>query len=117
VLVGAERLGEARALLRELAFPPPHELRLEEDAIDAAGADGHDAVVEHHEGQAAVAFQPMGPGVDHDGRTFPVLEPEVARHERVVLVGQAVAPPPVVELAARQAQPTRQAAHPQLRSL
>ena len=28
-----------------------------EDAVDAGGATGHDVLVEHHEGQAAVALQ------------------------------------------------------------
>ena len=76
-----------------------------EHAVDAGGTDRDDIGVEHHEGQPTVAFQGM-PGVEvEDGLLLPVLQPPIAGDQRVVLVGQAVACTPVVELARGDSQP------------
>ena len=82
-----------------------HQSGVAEHAVDAGGADGDDVGVEHHEGEPPVAFQGM-PGVEvEDGRLLPVLEPPIAGDQRVVLVGQAVAVAPVVELAGGDPEP------------
>ena len=69
----------------------------------------HHVLVHHHVGQTAVALQRVRGLVADDGFLLPVLQPEVARHPAVVLVGLAVAPAPVVELARRDAQPVDEA--------
>src|SRR6476661_5485466 len=76
-----------------------------EHAVDARRADGDDVGVEHHEGEPAVAFQRMAGVEVEDGRLLPRLEPPVAGDQCVVLVGQAVARPPAVELAGGDAEP------------
>jgi hypothetical protein len=82
-----------------------HQSRVAEHAIDAGGADGDDVGIEHHEGKSPVAFEGM-PGVKVEDRRFPpVLQPPIAGDRRVVLVGQAVAGAPVVELAGGDPQP------------
>jgi hypothetical protein len=76
-----------------------HQSSIAEHAVDAGGADGDDIGVKHHEGEPAVAFQLMT-GVEYDdGFLLPVLEPPVARHQRVVFIGQAIPDAPVVKLA------------------
>ena len=83
----------------------PHQSSVAEHAVDAGGADGDDVGVEHHEGEPPVAFQRM-PGVEVEDRLLlPVLQPPIAGGQRVVLVGQAVAGAPVVELAGGDTQP------------
>jgi hypothetical protein len=82
-------------------------LRLFQNTINAAGADRHDVVVEHHEGQAAITIEWMGVVVVEDGLLFPVLKPPIARHLAVVLVGLAIAPLPIVKLARAEPQPAQ----------
>src|SRR5579885_571258 len=111
VLVGAERLLEALALERWLAVMCLHQSGGAEDAIDARRADGDDVGVEHHEGESPVALEGMA-GVElEDGLLLPGLEPPVAGHAGVVLVGRAVARRPVVELAGGDAQPADEPLH------
>jgi hypothetical protein len=81
------------------------QIRVLEHAIDAGWADGDDIGIEHHEGKPAVAFERVF-GVVVDDRSFlPILEPPVTRDQRVVLVGQAVALPPIVKLAGGDTEP------------
>src|SRR5512147_2459739 len=83
----------------------PHQSGIAEHAVDAGGADGDDVGIEHHEGKSAVAFEGM-PGVEiKDCFLLPVFQPPIAGDQRVVLVGQAVAGAPVVELAGGDPQP------------
>ena len=82
-----------------------HQSSIAEHAVDAGGADGDDIGVEHHEGEPAVAFQWMiGVELD-DGFLLPVLEPPIARYQRVVFIGQAIPGAPVVKLARGDSQP------------
>jgi hypothetical protein len=83
-----------------------HQSGVAEHAIDARGADGDDVGVEHHEGEPPVALRGMAGVEVEDGRLLPRLEPPVARDQGIVLVGQAVACPPVVELAGGDPQPS-----------
>ena len=76
-----------------------------EHTIDAGWTDGDDIGIDHHEGKPAVAFEWVFGVVVDDRLLFPILEPPVARDQRVVLVGQAVALPPVVKLAGGDAKP------------
>src|SRR5690606_38111805 len=59
----------------------------------------------HHERQPAVSLQRVRVVAVNDRPSFPVLEPEVSWHPRIVLVGLAVALLPVEKLAARDAEP------------
>ncbi len=105
VFVGREGLHEAGPFLRgsrPLAVEPTRELQ---HAVDAGGADGHDVVVEHHEGESPVAFQGMAVVILHDGGLLPVFEPVVAGKLAVVLIHFSVALLPRVELARGQFQP------------
>src|SRR6185312_6491826 len=75
----------------------------------AGGAAGDDVLVEHHEGQAAVALQ-REQGVEvEDGLSLLDFEPVVARDPSVVLIGLAVAVLPRVPLAGGQAEPQQEA--------
>ena len=80
-----------------------------EDAVNAGRAARGDVLVEHHEGQAAVALQ-REPGVEvEDGLFFLGLEPVVAGDPGVVLIGLTVAVLPGVPLGGGQAQPQQEA--------
>ena len=82
-----------------------HQSGIAKGAVDAGRADGDDVGIEHHECEPAVAFQRM-PGVEiKDCFLLPVFQPPIAGDQRVVLVGQAVAGAPVVELAGGDSQP------------
>ena len=88
-----------------------------EHAVDAGGADGDDIGVEHHEGQAPIAFQRVrGTEVD-DRLLLPALEPAVARDLGVVLVGLAVAQPPAGKLARGKPDPGYKTANAKPRAL
>ena len=60
-------------------------------AVDRGRADRHLIVVEHHERQPPIAFQRMLSLVGHDRLLLPILQPMVAWHLGVVLVGLAIA--------------------------
>ena len=83
----------------------PDQSGIAEYAVDAGRADRDNISIEHHEGKPTVAFQGM-PGVEVEDAFFlPVLQPPIAGNQRVVLVGQAVAGAPVVELARGDSEP------------
>ncbi len=86
-----------------------------EDAVDAGRAAGDDVGIEHHEGQAAVAFERVLAGEGADALFLVVGEPVVARHPGVVLVDLAEALFPVVELAGADADPGQEATDGDLR--
>src|SRR4051812_13831990 len=82
-----------------------HQSGVAEHTVDARGADGDGVGVEHHEGEPPVALQRMARVEVEDRSLLPGLEPPVAGHQRVVLVGQPVARPPTVELAGGDTEP------------
>jgi hypothetical protein len=100
VLVRLERLDEALAFARGLLVPGPQQAGRLEHAVGRRGADGDQIAVEHHEGEAAVAFQRVRQGEVDDALALLGLDPVIARDERVVLVGLAVAADPAPVLAA-----------------
>ena len=110
VLVRLQGLDEAGAFLGGRGRVPGQESGGLEDAIDAGRAAGDDVGIEHHEGQAAIAFQRMLTGEGADALLLVVGEPVVARHPGVVLVDLAEALLPVVELAGADADPGQEAA-------
>ena len=65
--------------------------------------------IEHHEGQAAIAFEGVLAGEGADAFFFVVGEPMIAWHPGVVFVDLAEAVLPVVELAAADADPGQEA--------
>ena len=103
VLVRCQRLDKAGSFLGGAPVPDAQQPGPGQHPIDAGGADGHDVGVQHHEGQAAVAFQRVFLVEVNDGSFLPLLQPVVARNPAVVFVGLAVAALPVEEFAARQA--------------
>jgi len=62
-------------------------------------------LVEHHEREAPVPLKRESVVEVEDGLALPVLDPVIARNERVVFVRLPVALLPVVVLAARDAEP------------
>ena len=74
-------------------------------------------MVEHHEGESAVAFERELVVEVDDGAAFPGLEPVVAGDEAVVFVGFAVAFAPVVILGAADAQPVDEPQGPKAAAL
>ena len=57
VLVGLERLFEARPLLRRAPVPAVEPASGTQHAVDCRRAGGHDILVDHHEREPAVALQ------------------------------------------------------------
>src|SRR5262249_49215323 len=70
----------------------------------------HDVPVEHHERQPAIPFQRVQRVEVEDRLLLGGLQPVVARHPRIVLVGLAVAVLPVVPFARADADPQQEAA-------
>ena len=109
MLVRLQRLDKAGSFLGGSPVSDPQQPGPGQHPIDAGGTDRHHVLIEHHEGQAAVAFQRVLLVEVNDGFFLPVLQPVVAWNPAVVFVGLAVAAFPVEELAARQAGPAHQA--------
>jgi len=105
VLVRLERLDEASAFLGSLGRLAGEEAGGLEDAVDAGRTAGDDVTIEHHEGEAAIAFVTVGAGKGTDAFFLQVGEPMVARDPGVVLVDFAEALLPVAELARADADP------------
>ena len=108
VLVRTDRLLKPRSFLGRLAVVGMNQVRLFEHAIDAGGTHGDNVLVEHHEGQKAVAFKGILCMKVDDGLFLPVLKPAVARDVGVVFVGQAIASFPVMKLAGGKAHPGKE---------
>jgi hypothetical protein len=70
-----------------------------QDPVDGRRTDGDYVLVDHHEGQPPIPIERMAVVEVHDRLPLPILDPEVARHQRVVLVGLAVPVLPGEELA------------------
>jgi hypothetical protein len=83
--------------------------RLFEDAVNARRAAGSDVVVEHHEGQPAVAFEGEEGVEVNDGFLFLGFKPVVAGDPGVVFVGLAVAVFPGVPLGGGDTDPEEEA--------
>jgi len=97
---------EACALFGQLQLPAVQEAGSAEDSPGAGRADGHDVLVEHHEGQPPVAIEGVLMMETDYGLLFPFLEPMIARDLPVVLIGFAVPFLPIVKLAFADARPT-----------
>lgn len=109
LLVRLQRLHEAGAFLGDVGRLAGQEAGPLEDAINAGGAAGDDILIEHHEGQAAIALVGMAAGELADTCDFARGEPVIARHPGIVLVDLAEALYPVVVLAAANADPGHEA--------
>ncbi len=94
-----------------------------EHAINRAGTNRHDAVVEPTnlrsvpEGESAITVEWMGVVIIEDRLFLPLFEPPVAWDLAVVLVGLAVATFPIMELARAEPQPAQQTFGGQFRAL
>jgi hypothetical protein len=109
VLVRFQGLDKAGALLGDVGRVAGQESRGLEDAIDAGGAAGDLVGIKHHEGQAATAFERMGPREGDDAMFFVIGEPMIAWDPGVVLVDLAEATLPILELAGGDADPGHEA--------
>jgi hypothetical protein len=105
VLVGLERLLEARAFFGGRGRDAGQQVGLFEDAIDAGGATGHDVLVEHHEGHAAIAFERMLASEVANAFLLVGDKPVIAWDPGVVLVDLAETLDPIVVLAGADADP------------
>ena len=101
-------LFEAFSFLRGQSVPAAQKTCLLQYAMDAAGADGHDVLVEQHVREPPVTIVLVFRIVGDDGLLFPILQPVAASNPGVVPVGLAVAPTPFVVLAPPDAEPVRQ---------
>src|SRR6266852_7673741 len=106
-----KRLYEASTFLGGRWRLPGQESGALEGAIDAGRTAGDLVGIEHHEGQAAIAFQGMAASKGADAFLLVVGEPVIAGHPGVVFVGFAEALLPVVELAGADADPGQEASH------
>lgn len=108
VLMHPKGLLKARAFLGGLGVVPLQQSGLLEDAVHAGGAAGHDILVEHHEGQAAIALQGKTLMEGDDGLLLVADEPVVPRDPGVVLVGLAVTVLPRMPLGGGEAEPEQE---------
>ena len=90
---------------------PSSQSGVAEDAVDARGAEGDDVGIEHPESEAPVALRGMTGVEFEEGRLLPRFVPPVAGDQGVVLVGQATARPPIVELAGGDLESAEEASH------
>jgi len=117
VLMRPGGLMKTGSFLRRFAVPAVHHAGRLEDTIDGRGADSYDVGIQHHEGQAAITFQRILPVEVENRFFFPIFQPPVARHQRVVFVDFSITFFPVVKLAATDAQPVDDRARRNLGSL
>jgi hypothetical protein len=99
VFMRLQRLNETGPFEGLLAVPLSEQPLLLQHPICAGRADGYDVLVEHHEGQPAIAFERVVQVELDDLLALPVFEPEIPRDRRVVLVGLTVTLNPGVKLA------------------
>ena len=90
VFVGPEGLHESGPFQAGLGFPAFEQAGLGENAVDGGGRAGDDVAVDHHETEAAVAFERELVVEVDDGFSFVGGEPVVAGDVAVVFVGLAV---------------------------
>src|ERR1700682_5824511 len=109
VFMRSERLNEAGALLRRFEIPAVQQSGPGEDSIHARWAGRSDVLVDHHEGQTAIALERETLMEGNDGLALLVSKPMISRNEGVVFVGFAVPFAPCVELPPRDADPTDEA--------
>jgi len=111
MLMGLQRLHKTGPLLGCFTVPAPQQIGGAQDTINATGADGNHIAIEHHKGQASVAFQRMLQEKADNGPLLPVFEPEVTGNQGVMLIGLTVAILPVIILAGSVAQPGDKTRH------
>ncbi len=109
LLMRAERLDIAGALLGGFGGLAGEQTGGLEDAIGAGGGAGDDVGIKHHEGHAAISFERVLAGESLDAFFFVLGEPMVARDPGVVFVDFAEAVLPVVEFAGLDAEPALEA--------
>lgn len=105
VLVRLKGLDEAGALLRGPLVPPVQDAGLAQHPPHRRGRRGDNVGIEHHEREPAVALQRVLRVESENRLALPGLQRLVTLDERVVLVGLAVPPLPVVEFPALDADP------------
>ena len=110
VLVRGQGLDETGAFLRRLAFGAADQSGRFEHPIRRRRSHRGHVRIQHHEGQAAVAFQRVLEDVADDSLFFLWLQPMVARHLRVVVIGLAVASAPPGKFPGAECQPRQEAA-------
>lgn len=79
-----------------------------QDAVHRGWGDGHDIVVEHHEGQPPIAVQRVSVVIGDDGFFLPLFQPPITRNFAIVLVGLTVAVLPLMELTRTEVHPAKQ---------
>jgi len=109
VFVWAQGLDETLALGGGFRGVTVEQTSLLEDAVDTGGAAGDDILVEHHEGQAAIALQGEQRVEVADGLFLDLLQPVIAWDGAIVFVCLAVAVLPGVPLGGGQAEPHQKA--------
>lgn len=109
VLVRPKRLDKALAFAGDLGRVAVEQAGLLENPVDARRTARDDVLVDHHEGQSAIALQREQSMEVADGLFLLVFQPVIAWNPGIVLVGLAVAVLPGVPLGGGQAQPQQEA--------
>jgi len=99
VFMRQQRLDESGSLERLLAIPLLEQFRLSKDAPSGGRADGHDVLVEHHEGQTAIPFEGILEVKSDDLLPLPIFQPKIPRDGCIVLIGFPIPLDPGVKLA------------------
>lgn len=111
VLMWLQRLNKAGTLLGFLAVPAPQQIGFAQHTVNAAGTDGNHILIQHHEGQSAITFQRMIKMKLNNGLFLPVIQPEIAGNQAIVLIGPAITLPPAVILAGTEFKPLYKMRH------
>src|SRR5665647_3206308 len=99
MLMGSERLYKTGALAAFLSVPFLQQPRLTKNSPGAAGANGNDVLIEHHERQPPITLKGIVHSKINDRFTLPRFKPEIARDLPVMFVGFAVPLDPCIKLA------------------
>ena len=97
VVMGLERLHKAGPLETFLSVPFLQLPRLTKNSPGAAGADGNDVLIEHHERQASIALKRIVHSKIDDRFPFPRFKPEIPRDQPVMFAGFAVPLDPCIK--------------------
>lgn len=90
VRVRSERLDKTFPLSGGLAFPSAQQIGFLQHPVNAARADRDNISIQHHEGQTTISLQRMLEVEPDDSLLLPVVKPEVAGYQTIVLIDFAV---------------------------
>ena len=105
MVMGPEWLHKAGSLEAFLPVPLLQQPCLAKNSPGAAGADGNDVLIEHHERQPPIPLKGIVHRKIDDGFPLPRFKPEIAGNQPIMFVGFAIPLDPCIKLASGNGQP------------